>query len=86
MAPAPDEEPEKHGAYRKAGYTPLESLEADDSPPPPRWILPAVMITVLTVGGWFIIQNLWATSKLEDCTMSGRKNCVAPIDTSQMVK
>jgi len=87
MAPAPanSKEPEKNVAPKKAGYTPLESLDADAAPPP-RWVLPAIMITVLTIGGWFIIQNLWETSKLEDCTMSGRKNCVAPIDTSQMGK
>ncbi len=51
---------------------------------PPRWVLPAIAITTLTVGGWYIIQNLAATSKLEDCTMSGRRNCVPPIDTSGM--
>jgi hypothetical protein len=42
------------------------------------------MIAILTVGGWFIIQNLADTSKLEDCTMSGRRNCVPPIDTSKL--
>jgi hypothetical protein len=52
--------------------------------PPPRWVLPLVMITVLTVGGWFIVQNLAATSQMEDCQMAGRHNCVPPIDTSQM--
>jgi hypothetical protein len=52
--------------------------------PPPAWIVPAVMITVLTVGGWYIIQNLSETSKMEDCTMAGRHNCVPPIDTSKV--
>jgi hypothetical protein len=45
---------------------------------------PAVLFLVfivLAVMGWFLIQNLTATSKLQDCMMSGRKNC-APIDTS----
>ncbi len=59
-------------------------LPHTDEKPPPRWVLPTVMITVLVVGGWFIIQNLAATSQMEDCQMSGRHNCVPPIDTSQM--
>jgi len=40
-----------------------------------------LVFIVLAVMGWFLIQNLAATSKLQDCMMSGRKNC-APIDTS----
>ena len=51
-------------------------LPRSDEKPPPRWVLPAVMITVLVVGGWFIIQNLSDTSRMEDCQMSGRHNCV----------
>ncbi len=52
----------------------------------PRWVLPAFIIATLTIGGWFIIQNLATTSKMEDCTMSGRRNCVQPIDTSKMAR
>jgi hypothetical protein len=44
------------------------------------------MISTLTIGGWFIIQNLADTSKMEDCQMSGRRNCVPPIDTSKLSK
>jgi hypothetical protein len=51
---------------------------------PPRWILPVLIVATLTIGGWFVIDNLASTSKLEDCTMSGRKNCVPPIDTSKL--
>jgi hypothetical protein len=40
-----------------------------------------LVFVVLAVMGWFLIQNLSAASKLQDCMMSGRKNC-APIDTS----
>lgn len=57
---------------------------ADEQPPLPRWILPVIMIATLTIGGWFVIDNLSATSKMEDCTMSGRRNCVPPIDTSKL--
>ncbi len=60
-------------------------LQAGDGGKPlPRWILPAVMIPFLVVGGWYIIQNLAETSRMEDCQMAGRRNCVAPIDTSNM--
>jgi hypothetical protein len=45
---------------------------------------PAVLLLVflvLAIMGWFLIQNLSASSKLQDCVMAGRKNC-ATIDTS----
>jgi len=53
-------------------------IEPEESSPP-RWVLPAIMISILVVGGWFIIQNLAETGKME-----GRHNCVPPIDTSNM--
>jgi len=37
-----------------------------------------VAIVVLVVGGWFLIQRLMAVSRLQDCQMQGRHNCVAP--------
>jgi hypothetical protein len=55
-----------------------------DKPPLPSWILPVVMLATLIIGGWFIIENLAADSKTEDCMMAGRRNCVPPIDTSKM--
>jgi hypothetical protein len=72
----PKPEPTKPARPRRAARR--------EEPPPPRWVVPAVMITILVVGGWFIIQNLTETSRMEDCQMAGRKNCVAPIDTSNM--
>jgi len=50
----------------------------------PRWMLPVVVIATLTIGGWFVIQSLTESNRIEDCQMSGRKNCVPPIDTSKM--
>ena len=64
--------------------SPRTTAEERAEAPPARWIFPAVMIVILTVGGWFIIQNLAATGAMEDCTMSGRHNCVPPIDTSKL--
>ena len=34
----------------------------------------------LILGGWLVLRQLQADAKLQDCIMSGRKNC-APIDT-----
>ncbi|HEX4446319.1 MAG TPA: hypothetical protein VH044_06280 [Polyangiaceae bacterium] len=39
-----------------------------------------VALVVLVVGGWLVVRQLQADSNLQDCVMSGRKNC-APIDT-----
>ena len=36
-------------------------------------------IAVLILGSLFLIQKLTALSKLQDCVMSGRRNC-APIE------
>jgi hypothetical protein len=39
-----------------------------------------VVVAVLVVGGFYVVRTLEADSKLQDCVMSGRKNC-APVDT-----
>jgi hypothetical protein len=64
--------------------TPHRSRRETEESSAPTWILPAVIIATLVVGGWFIIQNLSDTSRMEDCQMAGRHNCVPPIDTSNM--
>jgi hypothetical protein len=38
-----------------------------------------VVIAILIVGGWFVIDWARKSSRIQDCVMSGRKNC-APID------
>lgn len=38
------------------------------------------VIIVLSVIGWILTHELYSNSKIEDCVMSGRTNCV-PIDT-----
>ena len=38
------------------------------------------VVVLLFAVGWFLARELSASSKLEDCLMSGRTNC-APIDT-----
>jgi hypothetical protein len=34
----------------------------------------------LILGGWFVLRQLQADAKMQDCVMSGRKNC-APVST-----
>jgi len=38
------------------------------------------VVVLLFAVGWFLTRELSASSKLEDCLMSGRTNC-APIST-----
>lgn len=38
------------------------------------------VVVVLFVIGWILTRELYSNSKIEDCVMSGRTNCV-PIDT-----
>jgi hypothetical protein len=38
-----------------------------------------VLVIVLCIAGWFIVSWMSDTSSLQDCVMSGRKNC-APVD------
>ncbi len=35
-----------------------------------------VIVAILAGGGWWLIRTMQADSKLQDCVMSGRKNCV----------
>jgi hypothetical protein len=46
----------------------------------------ALAVVVLLAGvGWIVVQRLMTMSRMEDCAMSGRKNC-APIDTGSLEK
>ncbi len=40
-------------------------------------------LLALLLAGLFLVQKLSATSKLQDCVLSGRANC-APIDVSEL--
>ncbi len=44
-------------------------------------VVALVVVIVLFVIGWFLTRELYSNSKIEDCVMSGRTNCV-PIDTN----
>jgi len=40
-----------------------------------------VIVVALVLGTWFVVRQLQADSRMQDCIMSGRKNC-APVDTT----
>jgi hypothetical protein len=54
--------------------------ESYDRPPPFNYFS-LIMIALLVAAGWYLVDRLSASSKLEDCVNAGRKNCV-PIDTN----
>jgi hypothetical protein len=41
--------------------------------------LSMVVVVALVVAGWLLIRQFQADARLQDCVMSGRKNCV-PLD------
>jgi hypothetical protein len=42
-----------------------------------------LVVAALVLGGWFVFRQMQADSKLQDCFLSGRKNC-APIDSDSL--
>lgn len=56
--------------------------DSDRSRSPFGWVS-LLVVAALVLGGWFVIRQLQADSKMQDCIMSGRKNC-APVDTDSM--
>jgi hypothetical protein len=58
--------------------------------PPPREsaakrygpLIALAVVVLLAAVGWMVIERLMAMSRMQDCVMSGRKNC-APIDTEK---
>jgi hypothetical protein len=53
--------------------------ELDEGRTAPFGWVSLVVIAVLIVGTWFLVQQLSADAKLQDCVQSGRRNC-APIE------
>jgi hypothetical protein len=79
--PTPTDGPRRH-ATAKVDPRKGRTGQAEESPG--RVVFFLATIALLVVGGWYLVNSLADNSKLEDCTMSGRKNCVAPIDTSNL--
>ena len=52
----------------------------DHRPTPPRAVMAfTIVLAVLLVGGYFLVTKMIEMRHLEDCQISGRKDCV-PID------
>ena len=57
--------------------------EQDDGPEPESRrpaVIGLLVVLALAVAGYFLVTVLRQNANLEDCLMSGRKNC-APIET-----
>jgi len=81
LSPAP---PPPRVPPEPVSASPLEALdpdEPDEQGASSRPFIALAFLLVLAVGGWFLINRLMAADKVQDCVMSGRRNC-APIDTS----
>jgi hypothetical protein len=64
-----------------APQDPASGAEQDRAHGPFGWVS-LLVVAALVIGGWFIVRQLQADAKMQDCVMSGRKNC-APVDTLQ---
>jgi hypothetical protein len=60
-----------------------EAPESEDPPANPFGLVPVLILLVVVAVGFFVAFRLRDVSTLQDCVMSGRKNC-APVDTSEM--
>ena len=56
-----------------------ESEPSKGSAPARRYgsLLVVLAVLLLAGGGWLLVSQLMADSKLQDCVMSGRKNCAS---------
>jgi hypothetical protein len=73
--PAPDE--------RKQPAKPAPADMEDPEGPHPFGMFPVIVLLVLILVGLIVAFKLRDVSNLQDCVMSGRKNC-APVDTTDL--
>jgi hypothetical protein len=45
-------------------------------------LLAAIICLVILIVGFWLINKLWESKKLQDCVFSGRRNC-APIEVTR---
>jgi hypothetical protein len=57
--------------------------ESEEPPANPFGLVPVLIILALIAVGFFVAFRLHEVSTLQDCVMSGRKNC-APVDTTDL--
>lgn len=58
---------------------------SERQPSHPRWryasLVTVVVVVLLAGAGWLLVQQMVSDAKLQDCVMSGRKNC-APVEVN----
>jgi hypothetical protein len=62
----------------KAAPRPVDDATHDDQPPRRGALIALIVVVVLIVGGLWLSRTLHSVGSLQDCVMSGRKNC-APV-------
>ena len=76
-------DPPRQDAPRHRPEPPEAPPESEEDPPSPFGVVPVIILLVLVAAGLFVAFRLKDVSTLQDCVMSGRKNC-APVDTSDL--
>jgi hypothetical protein len=61
---------------------PAEGQDEERGRRPFGWVA-LVAVVLVVVCGWWVMRTMQADSALQDCVMSGRKNC-APVDTGSL--
>jgi hypothetical protein len=56
--------------------------EDDDNEPGWSFLLALGAVTVIVVVGFLIVWKMWQNEKMQECVMTGRRDC-APIDVPQ---
>lgn len=64
---------------RSRSGKPRNSGRGDPTPSDVAVLAFFIIVAIACVGGYFLLMKLIDISRQEDCMLSGRRNCVAPI-------
>lgn len=67
---------------QQGGASPAPETPSAPEPKGKRYgpLVALAVVLLLAGGGWLLVRQLMDMSRIQDCAMSGRKNC-APVDT-----
>ena len=77
--PAPSPAPTSSPVVEAAPAAPRRGLGEGRSTQAKNPLPFVLLVIVLCVAGWFIVSWMADTTSIQDCVMSGRKNC-APLE------
>ncbi len=60
---------------------PAKDEDDDDSRRTFVNLLAVIVCLVILIAGFWLMNKLWESKKLQDCVFSGRRNCGAPIES-----